>query len=103
MPAEDAADLAGMFDPDDFAVSAIWRAGGIGSPVSVPVIRDAPDQVASAFDTPILQATDQLRVRVDSLPALAAGDTFTLGAEVLTVQHAEREATGALWRVMCQR
>lgn len=103
MPAEDAADLAGMFDLDDFAVSATWRAGGVGAPVAVPVIRDAPDRVADAFGTPILQATDELRVRVESLPALAAGDTFTLGAEVLTVQHAERDATGATWRVMCQR
>jgi hypothetical protein len=102
MSAEESADLAGMFDVDDFAVSAIWRAGGVGAPLAVPVIRDAPNRVADAFGTPILQATNELRVRVESLPALAAGDTFTIGTEILTVQHAEREATGALWRVLCQ-
>ena len=103
MPAEDAADVAGMFDPADFAVEAQWRAGGVGAPLLVSVIHDKPDRVADAFGTSILQGSDVLTTRVAPLQALSAGDTFTIGLEVLTVQHAERDATGVLWRVMCQR
>jgi hypothetical protein len=28
---------------------------------------------------------------------------FTLGADILTVQHAERDAAGVAWRVLCSR
>ena len=40
---------------------------------------------------------------VSLLPSVGADDTFTLGADTLTVQHAERDAAGTAWRVFCQR
>lgn len=102
MSAFDAA-LATLVADPHLGVQAIYRAGGTGDPVSLRVLRSSPDRVADAFSTPILQASDILVVPVAALPSWAAGDSFTLGSDVLTVQHAERDATGAAWRVVCQR
>jgi hypothetical protein len=59
--------------------------------------------VANAFGTEILSATDILSVAIAVLPDLAAGDSFALGADLLTVTHVERDASGTAWRVLCQR
>jgi hypothetical protein len=98
----DAAMAALIADPH-LAVEAIYRAGGNGPPVALHVLRSSPDRVADAFGTEILATTDILSVAITTLPLLAAGDSFTLGSDVLTVQHAERDATGTAWRVVCQR
>lgn len=82
---------------------AVYRAGGTGPEVVLRVLRSSPDRLADAFGTTLVQATDVLAVAVAALPAIEAGDTFALGAEVLTVQHAERDAAGIAWRVLCQR
>ena len=44
-----------------------------------------------------------LAVAIATLPALGTGDTFQLGADLLTVTHAERDTAGVAWRVFCQR
>jgi hypothetical protein len=98
----DAAMAALIADPH-LAVEAIYRAGGTGDPVPLRVLRSSPDRVADAFGTEILATTDILSVAITTLPSLAAGDSFTLGSDVLIVQHAERDATGTTWRVVCQR
>jgi hypothetical protein len=82
---------------------AVYRAGGSGPEVVLRVLRSSPDRLAAAFGTTLVQATDVLAVAVAALPAIAPDDTFVLGAEVLTVQHAERDAAGIAWRVLCQR
>jgi hypothetical protein len=47
---------------------------------------------------------DVQAVAVAALPApVEAGDTFRIGAELLSVLHAERDAAGAAWRVPCRR
>jgi hypothetical protein len=69
----------------------------------VRVLRSSPDRVGQAFGTEILAATDVLSVAIATLPGLAAGDTFELGPDLLTVTHAERDASGTAWRVFCQR
>jgi hypothetical protein len=51
----------------------------------------------------VLRATDVLTVSIALLPAVEAGDTFTIGAELLTVGSAERDAVGVAWRVLCRR
>jgi len=81
----------------------VYRAGGTGPEVALRVLRSSPDRLADAFGTTLVQVTDVLTVAVAALPAIEAGDTFALGAEVLTVQHAERDAAGIAWRVLCQR
>ena len=89
-------------DPN-LGTQAVYRQGGSGAPVSVRVLRSSPDRVAAAFGTDVLSATDILAVAIAVLPDLAAGDTFTLDPDTLTVQHAERDASGTAWRVLCQR
>lgn len=89
-------------DPN-LGADAIYRSGGSGSAVALRFVRSGPDRLADAFGTRLVQATDVLAVAVAVLPAIEAGDTFALGAEVLTVQHAERDAAGIAWRVLCQR
>jgi hypothetical protein len=80
-----------------------FRAGGIGVPVLLRVVRSAPDKLGDAFGTSVIHASDVLTVAIAVLPAVDADDTFTLGADTLTVQHAERDAAGIAWRVFCRR
>lgn len=89
-------------DPN-LGTDAIYRQGGSGTPVSLRVLRSSPDRVADAFGTGILSATDILSVAISALPAVDDGDTFALGPALLTVTHAERDASGTAWRVLCQR
>ncbi len=88
-------------DPN-LGTAAAWQRGG-GAAVAVRVLRSSPDQLRDAFGTSLIQATDVLTVPLAAVPLPEAGDTFTLGPEVLTVQHAERDAAGVAWRVLCQR
>jgi len=89
-------------DPN-IGAAAAYRVGGTGAPVSLRVVRSTPDRLGDAFGTSVIQASDVLAVAIATLPALAAGDTFQLGADILTVTHAERDAAGIAWRVFCQR
>ena len=67
------------------------------------MLRSSPDRIADALGTEILSATDILSVAIAALPNLAAGDSFALGPDLLTVTHTERDASGTAWRVLCQR
>ena len=89
-------------DPN-LGADAVYRQGGSGPAVPVRVLRSSPDRVADAFGTDILSATDILSVAIAVLPDLAAGDSFAIGPDLLTVSHAERDASGTAWRVLCQR
>jgi hypothetical protein len=89
-------------DPN-IGADATYRAGGTGAPVPLRVVRSAPDRLGDAFGTSVSQASDVLSVAIAVLPSVEADDTFTLGADILTVQHAERDATGTAWRVFCRR
>lgn len=102
MNAFDAAMAALVADPN-LGMEAVYRQGGTGAPIALRVLRSSPDRVADAFGTGILQATDILSVAVATLPDLAAGDGFAFGPDLLTVTHAERDASGTAWRVLCQR
>jgi hypothetical protein len=61
------------------------------------------NRMADAFGTEVISASDILSLAIATLPDIAAGDSFLIGGEVLTVRHAERDATGTAWRVFCQR
>jgi len=89
-------------DPN-IGTAAIYRAGATGAPMSLRVVRSAPDRLGDAFGTSVIQASDVLTVAIAVLPTLDADDTFTLGTDTLTVQHAERDAAGITWRVFCRR
>jgi hypothetical protein len=89
-------------DPN-IGATATYRAGGTGAPVLLRVVRSAPDRLGDAFGTSVIQASDVLTVAIAVLPAIETDDTFTLGADLLIVQHAERDAAGIAWRVVCRR
>ncbi len=91
-----------VIDPN-LGSDAVYRQGGGGPPVTLRVLRSSPDRVADAFGTEILSATDVLSVAIATLPAIVAGDSFALDPDLLTVTHAERDASGTAWRVLCQR
>ena len=95
--------MAALVADPNLGVDAVYRQGGTGPAVAVRVLRSSPDRIGSSFGTGILQATDILSVAVATLPDLAAGDSFALGPDLLTVTHAERDASGTAWRVLCQR
>ena len=98
-----AAALADILADPHVGVDAVWRQGGAGAPVPLRVVRSSPDRVAAAFDAAVIQATDVLTVALAGVPSLASGDSFSIGADTLVVQHAERDAIGVAWRVFCRR
>jgi hypothetical protein len=73
------------------------------TPINLRVLRASPDRIGSGFDTEVISASDILSLAIATLPDIAAGDSFSIGGEVLTVRHAERDASGTAWRVFCQR
>ena len=95
--------MASLIADPHLGVDAQYRQGGIGVPVSLRVLRSSPDRLADAFGTEMISASDILSLAIATLPDIAAGDSFSIGGEVLTVRHAERDATGTAWRILCQR
>ena len=98
-----AAAMGALAADPNIGADATYRAGGNGVPVLLRVVRSAPDRLGDAFGTSVIQASDMLTVAISVLPSVEADDTFTLGANTLTVQHAERDAAGIAWRVFCRR
>ncbi len=98
-----AAALDALAADPNIGATASYRAGGTGAPVPLRVLRSSPDRLGDAFGTSVIQASDVLTVAIAVLPVVDADDTFTLGADTLTVQHAERDAAGIAWRVFCRR
>ena len=95
--------MASLIADAHLGVDAQYRQGGIGAPISLRVLRSSPDRMADAFGTEVISASDILSLAIATLPEVAAGDSFLIGGEVLTVRHAERDATGTAWRIFCQR
>jgi hypothetical protein len=95
--------MASLIADPHLGCAAQYRQGGTGAPVSLRVLRSSPDRMADAFGTEVISASDILSLAIATLPDIAAGDSFLIGGEVLTVGHAERDASGTAWRVLCQR
>ncbi len=95
--------LAVLATDPNLGVEATYRAAGSGAPLAIRVLRASPDRVVDAFDTAVLRATDVLTVSIALLAAVEAGDTFAIGADLLTVDSAERDAAGVAWRVLGRR
>ena len=95
--------MASLIADAHLGVDAQYRQGGTGAPINLRVLRSSPDRLADAFGTEVISASDILSLAIATLPNIASGDTFSIGGEVLTVRHAERDATGTAWRVFCQR
>ena len=95
--------MASLIADAHLGVDALYRQDGTGTPVSLRVLRSSPDRLADAFGTEVISASDILSLAIATLPDIAAGDSFAIGADLLTVRHAERDATGTAWRIFCQR
>lgn len=88
-------------DPN-LGVDAEYRAGGAGPAVAVRVIVSQPDEITTAFEAQHVRPTRVLTAAVADLPNLRAGDTFTLGADLLTAHAPQRDATGTTWTIPCR-
>jgi hypothetical protein len=97
-----AAALAVLAADPNLGSDATWQRGG-GPVVALRLLRSSPDQLRDAFGTGLIQATDVLTVPVVVLSDIQPGDVFAVGADLLTVQHAERDTAGVAWLVLCQR
>lgn len=95
--------MASLIADPHLGCAAQYRQGGTGAPINLRVLRSSPDRLADAFGTEVISASDILSLAIATLPDIASGDTFSIGGEVLTVRHAERDATSTAWRVFCQR
>ena len=95
--------MASLIADPHLGVDAQYRQVGTGAPISLRVLRSSPDRMADAFGTEVISASDILSLAIATLPDIASGDTFSIGGEVLTVRHTERDATGTAWRIFCQR
>ena len=95
--------MASLVADPNLGTDATFRAGGTGVPVAVRVVRSVPDRLAEAFGTTVLQATDVLQVAAADIASPIADDSFAIGDDSLVVLHAERDASGAAWRVFCRR
>ena len=95
--------MASLIADPHLGCAAQYRQGGTGAPINLRVLRASPDRIGSGFDTEVISASDILSLAIATLPDIAAGDSFSIGGEVLTVRHAERDATGTAWRIFCQR
>jgi hypothetical protein len=91
-----------IFSANNFGVAATYQAGGTGTATAVVVIRETPTADAAAFGVPVRAGSQIINVRVADLATVTKGDTFTIGAEVLTAQGAPAlDAQGTMWRVEC--
>ncbi len=95
--------MASLIADPHLGCDAEYRQGGTGVPIHLRVLRSSPDRLADAFGTEVISASDILSLAIVTLPDITAGDTFSIGGDLLTVRHAERDATGTAWRVFCQR
>jgi hypothetical protein len=95
--------MASLIADAHLGVDAEYRQNSTGAPVSLRVLRSSPDRMADAFGTEVVSASDILSLAIATLPDLAAGDSFSISGDLLTVRHAERDATGTAWRIFCQR
>lgn len=84
------------------AIDAVYRAGGAGEGTTVRIIRDRPSVDAAGFGVSLRAGAERVSVRTSEVATLAAGDTFTIGSEVLVVRGAPAiDAIRAVWTAEC--
>lgn len=90
-----------IFADPNMAADAVWRA--CGSPhIAVPcrVILTRPDLQTTFGDARITSDTTMLDVRLSQVPSPSAGDTITLGSEVLVIQgEPQRDRERLTWKL----
>ena len=86
MAAESAADLASMFDTDDFAQSSTYTPT-VGSPSTASVIVDENVEIVGIGDSDVSDRRTVLTVQNTEVASPNSGDTFLIGAVTYTVDR----------------
>jgi hypothetical protein len=81
MPIESAADLAGMFDPADFAEAAQYLPLGGGAPVPCSIIRHQPDPLTDMGQHHVRQAGWTFMLLISEVPQPAKGARLLIGSD----------------------
>lgn len=102
MAFEDAADLAGFFDPADFAVGALYYVQDNGIPITLRVIVDFPVEDAGGLGEPggEAQQVTALIIRNEVGTDPARGDVLVVNGVFYLVENARPEGTQAIWRLI---
>lgn len=87
----------------DSGPDRLARTAGAGAGDRSGLRRQVAASASCTVDTVQYCEAREQPAAVADLPDLASGDGFTLGSDVLTVTHAERDALGVAWRVFCRR
>jgi hypothetical protein len=94
-----AEDLTPFFNSADFAITATYKAGGIGTGVPVKVIFDAPgiDQFGITGTNPVAlgAATD--------FASFANTDTLTIGAALYRILQCTPQSDGAVVEMQLEK
>ena len=85
-----------LFADQNLAIDALLRVGGIGSALSIRVIRAMPDQFASFGEGRFVVDTVRLSIRPSHAPVLAAGDTVEIAGQVHEIQGTPTRDTNRL-------
>lgn len=87
---------------ENLSEAATYKVGGTGDGVAIRIIRGAPDEIERAFGAAIIRDAIRVHIRQADLAARPLeGDTITIGAEVLTVRHAQGDTERLTWDTTC--
>ena len=95
--------LDAIYDDDNSAIAALWKQGGVGAGVACRIVRPLyRGNTSSPLALDARRAPYELRVRRSEVPAVAAGDTFTVieTGRVLTARHADPDEEEIEWVVL---
>jgi hypothetical protein len=95
------ADMRAAFLIGESSVAVDWRAAGVGAPVTLAAQRFKPAPSGDFARTGIVDARHVLRFPTIDNPGFRKGDTFTIGAEVLTIVKVKTDETGNVTLVGC--
>jgi len=95
---EDADDLAVFFDTEEFAIAASYTASG-GSAVSVTVVLNDPQVIASVGRHGLLQRDDYIQVRKSEVADPKAGDQWVIDGLTYKHGHRELDPSGKIWTI----
>ena len=91
--------VGALFEDDNLAKDAIWRAGGAGAGISVRVIVQSPERIADLGGGRFVATGRLLDCRTDEIADLETGDTFEINGETLIVQGEPlHDAEALIWK-----
>lgn len=103
MPVEFPEDLAAMFDPTEFGVPAVWKAGGAEPGIGVVVIRRRLGPALEFGDTRVRADRSVFVARAGELAGAAKGDVLVLGAETFRLTDVAPDPTGSVLTLDCAK